>query len=573
MSPQAFSSTAAPRLHAYANALLTAVNVPAAAPNGPTPRTTKRGTTILNYAEDGWEDEDLDELDGVRRPTGLRSLRRDVNGPAGSAPAERRCKETRQPVKVQGIWRKWMNMYPGQRDMHCYAPAVLPVVLIPIRLDHEIAAFTPDRAWPTPPNARDNGVDVTLPAYNPPDPVGPFHLRDFFCWNLFEAQTTLEEFAWQFVAELDLPDRETMTQTIVAQIRQQLEEWAPVALHPLFFDATQFHARTIPASAFLEDDAAIRTQAGADRPPTDPGAAAPTNGDDPHHPPGGRLSESEQEQQTSLQKADLDDAYRCIISISVNLSNRVYSDKFEWNLLYPAGKAEEHARLTCQDISLHGEWLGAIGHAINEQVLKIKKDVIENGGLMPAAVGLGNMAYDGREAGLRFDPEHLGEEWAPRLEVLTKEEMEKREGDRERQNRRVRRETARFSSATGFGMGGYGYFPDAGLGNVNANVAVATGIGLEPAPEAALGRGERNKKRRRFRSPSPPGYPRTPGGLDTPEVGAGAGGSSGFLPDCPAGPKTLCFPCHFLYETEGKLPAVMRNLHLIERPPPEQRGK
>ncbi len=112
----------------------------------------------------------------------------------------------------------------------------------------------------------------------------------------------------------------------------------------------------------------------------------------------------------------------------------------------------------------------------------------------------------GDGAGWRYDPEHLAEEWEPKIETLSKEEIEKREGDRERQLRRLRRETARFSSNTGMAGGvplGFGFG------------------GLIEQEEERMGRGERSKKKRRFRSLSPLARSGTPGGRGTPDVGAG----------------------------------------------------
>ncbi|KAL6915258.1 hypothetical protein FSST1_006753 [Fusarium sambucinum] len=77
--PQAFLSSYAPRLRAYNNSLLTPV-LPSSAPAGPVSRTTKRGTTIINYAEDGYDDLEDDSDDPRRRPTGLRSLRKEDSG-------------------------------------------------------------------------------------------------------------------------------------------------------------------------------------------------------------------------------------------------------------------------------------------------------------------------------------------------------------------------------------------------------------------------------------------------------------------------------------------------------------
>jgi chromatin structure-remodeling complex subunit SFH1 len=103
-------------------------------------------------------------------------------------------------------------------------------------------------------------------------------------------------------------------------------------------------------------------------------------------------------------------------------------------------------------------------------------------------------------------------EWEPRVEQLSKEEIEKREGERERHIRRLRRETARFSSSTMMTgtpqVGGTsGYFDS------------------EPAEER-MGRGERSKKKKRFRSLSPLARAGTPG-RGTPDVGGVAGYGGG----------------------------------------------
>ena len=63
---------------------------------------------MINYSEDLLNDEDFDESDGPRRPTGLRSRRDDPNQNKESL-AERLSKELTAPVEVQGIWRDWMG--------------------------------------------------------------------------------------------------------------------------------------------------------------------------------------------------------------------------------------------------------------------------------------------------------------------------------------------------------------------------------------------------------------------------------------------------------------------------------
>jgi chromatin structure-remodeling complex subunit SFH1 len=103
----------------------------------------------------------------------------------------------------------------------------------------DIQPFRPDAPLPTPSNAREFGIDETLPAYRQPDITPAYRLKDSFLWNLHEALTTPDQFAKVFVDELDLPaDRKPqLILNVASQIRQQLEEYAGVALHPLFHSA------------------------------------------------------------------------------------------------------------------------------------------------------------------------------------------------------------------------------------------------------------------------------------------------------------------------------------------------
>jgi chromatin structure-remodeling complex subunit SFH1 len=194
--------------------------------------------------------------------------------------------------------------------------------------------------------------------------------------------------------------------------------------------------------------------------------------------------------------------YRCIVTLNVNLLNRLYTDKFEWSLLHTPGSAESFAKQTCADLGLSGEWIPAMTHAIYEAVLRLKKEACESGGLAGAGYGgdIENFALPGQEAGWRYDDEGLGDEWAPSIDMLSKEDIQKREDDRERQIRRQRRETARFSSTA----------------NVSANAPTPgpTPGGYFDVPDAdtPMGRGERSKKKKRFRSLSPLGRAGTPGG-------------------------------------------------------------
>ncbi|KAK3317957.1 hypothetical protein B0H66DRAFT_639424 [Apodospora peruviana] len=606
---QAVLSSYAPRLRVYNNSLLTPV-LPSAVPANPLSRTTKRGTTIINYAEDGYDDYDDDDDDSRRRPTGLRSLRRDDSGAKGD-PSDKVGKDASKPVEVQGIWRDWMaKSRPARSDLQNYAQACLPLTLIPIRIDLDIQPFLPGTALPAPgPN-----VDPNHPIFKPQDPNHPFfkpqemtvpyRLRDTFLWNLHETLITTDQFALTLVQDLDLPNRQSVAAEISKQIRTQLEEYAGVALHPLFHS----HAHRTAAAAAEPSKATNRPESSTPLPNAASLSRADTplgTGNLPSTPSRLAIPATPAAVQTATGEVTAaatpippdsddfspDDTYRCIINLNINLSSQVYTDKFEWSLLHPPGTAEAFAKQTCADLGLAGEWIPAMTHAIYEAVLKLKKEACESGGVVAGwgatalGTGTGGSEYPndaavtagGEGAGWRYDPEHLAEDWEPKLEMLSKEEIEKREGDRERQIRRLRRETARFSSNTGMAGG----------------VPVGFGFGGLIEEEAErMGRGERSKKKRRFRSLSPP-RSGTPGGRYTPDVGGAASGGYGgggtladnersswrcshckvwgtsvwAVRDGPLGPRSLCNNCGFIYERDRKLPRWTRNLHLHDARP------
>ncbi|KAK5115934.1 hypothetical protein LTR62_000390 [Meristemomyces frigidus] len=600
-APQSFVSSYAPRIRTYANSLLTPVQPQTVLPNV---RTTKRGTTAINYAEE-FEDDSIEDSDAPRRGTGLRTQPRRDADPNAEKPGQRPLgKEAYAPVDVQGIWREWMGKprrILTERQMH--TQSVLPTTLIPIRIDLDIAPFRPEAALPTPHNAKDFGIDENLPAYKAPEPTPHFRLKDSFLWNLHEALITPDQFAKVFVDDLDFPlqRKPAMVMEIANSIRQQLEEHAATALHPLFQPSGAVSSRSTgaptPQSQAIasRDDSIepIRTNTPDGSLLKIPhlngtyGSGASTPAVNGTFIPGINVTAHTMTQDEPVSIAlNPPDSHRCVLNISINHQNRLYTDKFEWSLLHPTGFAEIFAKQTCADLGLSGEWVPAMAHAIYEASLRIKKDMVDSNGTLAGVVGSGvdvwgqveNEACEyhgttasalGVGAGWRFDEDGLGNDWEPKIEVLGKDEIEKREGDRERQLRRARRETARFTTS---------YTTQA-----QPNDYFAGGLGTQAnggGEDERMGRGERAKKKRRFRSLSPVAR-------DTPEI-AGFGGTSGQLTegerqywrcthcqiwgsavwgvrDGPNGPRSLCNNCGLLYERDRRLPPWNRNLFAGEK--------
>lgn len=330
-----------------------------------------------------------------------------------------------------------------------------------------------------------------------------------FLWNLHETLITPDYFAIVLAHELDLPNAQAYAMQISSQIRKQLEDYAGVALHPLFYTANTTQAND--ATAETAQDIYSREQSGT------PAVGTPIQPTIPNSEPTQNLIVEEPAiiasasayHDSTTDEYSPDDSYRCLIDLKINLLNKLYTDKFEWSLLHPPGFAEYFAKQTCADIGLAGEWVPTMAHAIYEAVLKLKKEVCESGGLLGADGygGINNDSLDGQEAGWRFDHERLADEWEPKVEILSKEEIEKREGDHERRIRRMRRENVRFSSTANMAGG------------------MMTSGALYDQPENAdtpMGRGERSKKKRRFRSLSPLARGNTPGvSLEAAGLGGG----------------------------------------------------
>lgn len=413
----------------------------------------------------------------------------------------------------------------------------MPLTLIPIRIDLDVPAH--HQPEPFPPLRLNDPNLLALPPFRRPDPSPAYKIKDIFLWNLHEALITPDEFATKLVQDLDLPNAQALTMSISDQIRRQSEEYAGIALHPLFSNALAQSRPANYAANGMTNGIATAEATNVGTPITNgPSTPNPQSQSqslldiDPRNANGARtpnvtasaslLPQSDTNNTTTSEPDHLnpDDTYRCIITLNVNLSNKLYTDKFEWSLLHPPGFAEDFARITCADLGLGGEWVNAISHGIYEATIRLKKEACESGGMVSGFGQFGeleNLAANLEAgAGWRYDSENAAADWEPTLEILSKEEIEKKEGDRERQIRRQRREAARFSSNTGVTM-------------PSQNDSMNNNYFENPEnSETPMGRGERSKKKRRFRSLSPlrNGTP----GRGTPDVGAvvGTGAGSGY---------------------------------------------
>ncbi|KZT01931.1 SNF5-domain-containing protein, partial [Laetiporus sulphureus 93-53] len=241
-------------------------------------------------------------------------------------------------------------------------------------------------------------------------------VRDCFVWNLHENLIAPESFARTFCMDLDLPIN-PWAETVANQIRAQLEEHEGIASVDFGVDPER------------EDVM----------------------------PEGEEVSEC-----------------RVILSIDVQIGTYHLSDHIEWDLLSPL-TPETFANKLCSELGLSGEAVPLVAHAVHEELVKHKRDALEWGviggygketaedadkprdksglSLLKDKTGLGlgwgRAPKDGR------GPKPLrsvwrdwaeAEEFRTRFELLTAEEVERREIERERASRRLRRETSKFQS-------------------------------------------------------------------------------------------------------------------------------
>lgn len=126
-----------------------------------------------------------------------------------------------------------------------------------------------------------------------------------------------------------------------------------------------------------------------------------------------------------------------IIDLSCNLHNQLYEDKFEWDLTDETVTPEIFAKYVVMDLGLPLEFLPAIAHSLHEAILRSKKDFLE--GRLPQE--LDNKSAFGYQGGIRLDQDTLGIDWSPTVEVLSQEEIQKRQVEKIRNSRRLKRST------------------------------------------------------------------------------------------------------------------------------------
>eukprot|EP00911_Craspedida_sp_UC1_P002448 UC1_evm1s1821 len=126
------------------------------------------------------------------------------------------------------------------------------------------------------------------------------------------------------------------------------------------------------------------------------------------------------------------------LDIQVGLTQLV--DRFEWDAGERLNNPEAFAATLCADLGLGGAFPPLVAHAIREQILHFKRDLLH--GEVPQADTISDAEYAlGGIALFRSGPEV--KEWTPGLQQLSEAEISRKAMELERNNRRRRRTASR----------------------------------------------------------------------------------------------------------------------------------
>lgn len=138
--------------------------------------------------------------------------------------------------------------------------------------------------------------------------------------------------------------------------------------------------------------------------------------------------------------------YHVIVDLSVNLNRKMYEDRFEWDLKQTDVSPEEFAEIVVADMGLSLEFKTAIAHSLHEMILRLKRDLFEGAYNfeLHKHQQLSGLIFE-RNIRIRTDSSvnNGNALWEPFIEILSQWEIEKRELERERNFRRLKRENMR----------------------------------------------------------------------------------------------------------------------------------
>lgn len=137
------------------------------------------------------------------------------------------------------------------------------------------------------------------------------------------------------------------------------------------------------------------------------------------------------------------DPCNVIIDLSVNLNKQLFQDRFEWDLNQKDITPEVFSEIIVADLGLSLEFKPAISHALHEIILRAKKEIIDgtfNNEIHNLHLVRGIIFESGIRVFTETSVQNGNDHWEPLVETLTSSEIERRENERIRNLRRLKRE-------------------------------------------------------------------------------------------------------------------------------------
>lgn len=135
-----------------------------------------------------------------------------------------------------------------------------------------------------------------------------------------------------------------------------------------------------------------------------------------------------------------------IIDLSVSLNKHLFQDKFEWDLNGNGVTPEDFARIVVADMGFSLEFYPAISHALHEIIIRVKKEIVDgtyNNEIHNFHQVRGLIFERGIRIFTESSIQNGNDHWEPIVEILTPSEIERRENERIRNLRRLKRENMR----------------------------------------------------------------------------------------------------------------------------------
>ncbi|KAJ3766299.1 SNF5-domain-containing protein [Lentinula raphanica] len=421
-------------------------------------RASRRSRTTINYAEPDDEDDDENDKNEAADPDHVPdagALDDDANdgdfnagraGRGAGRPSSRNVNAD-QTLAVDGaeLDQSYLGKVPPSkfiksRGMLSSAATMPggPMVSLDYGPNYGSETTNDQKATTSPPILIPVRVEFDVPESG-------LRIRDVFLWNLHEnddaSGITPEIFAAQFCRDLDIAV-DPYAEMVSRQMRAQVEDARG--------EAWVGWMESLSTKENKQDSICLN-DSDADE----------------------SADELEQEMDLDLDgetSPQINPECRVILSIDVQIATYHLTDHIEWDLLSPL-TPEVFSIQLCKDLGLTGEAVPLIAHAVHEELCRHRKDVVEWGVVTLSnawndknpnrgdeiardrtGLGLGSLGRPSRERDGRY-PKALksawrdwveAEEYATRWEELSPEEVERREIERERAGRRLRRETSKW---------------------------------------------------------------------------------------------------------------------------------